>query len=70
MGYHSEWDTDYEGAAHNLKYKYGIDWSPDMKSKLDNYASLYDRFIKLADALEMAKKDKASFEAKNLWDQA
>jgi hypothetical protein len=54
----------------NLIYKYAVHLSPDMRSKLDTYAGLYDKLITLIGELEKVKEEKASYEAKNLWDQA
>ncbi len=69
-GNRDEWDMLRQDGSQNLIYKYAVHLSPDMRSKLDTYAGLYDKLITLIGELERVKEEKASYEAKNLWDQA
>ena len=64
----SSWEQDTATAS--TKFKYGFDWSEDMKRCLLTYSEIYNRLSQLAEELASTKRQKAETEAKELWDQA
>jgi hypothetical protein len=52
------------------KYRFGVDWSADLKSTAVAYSDIYKRLLQLAEKLETTKREKAESEAKHLWDEA
>ena len=64
----SEWEQTT--AQPVPRYRYGFDWSAEMKTALKQYSDIYDNLARLVKETASIERQKAEAEAKSLWDQA
>jgi hypothetical protein len=60
----------YEQSIGGWRYAIAFDWSEEMRSRMNRYASLDGEYRRLSSDLDHVRDKKASSEARRLWDEA
>jgi hypothetical protein len=60
----------YEQSIGGWRYAIAFDWSEEMRSRMNAYASLDGEYRRLSSDLDHVRAKKASSEARRLWDEA
>lgn len=56
--------------TNRLVYRYGVTWSEGMRNVIADYADLYEQLLSANAEMQAVEKEKATAEAKYLWEQA